>query len=75
MLLETQTFQKIHKEAILQGFENAEKDFLTNYALDKNQEVIDRSGSCAIMAFIIGTSTANTQILAAGIYCRTTCYT
>ena len=35
-------------------FENAEKDFITNYALDKNQEVIDRSGSCAIMAFIIG---------------------
>lgn len=42
------------KEAILQGFENAEKEFITNYALDKNEDVIDRSGSCALMAFIIG---------------------
>jgi len=41
-------------EAILQGFENAEKDFIANYALDKNEDVIDRSGSCALMAFVIG---------------------
>lgn len=38
----------------MQGFENAEKDFVANYALDKNEEVVDRSGSCALMAFIIG---------------------
>lgn len=53
-VIRNSNFPKNPKEAITQGFENAEKDFLMNYALDKNQEVIDRSGSCALMAFIIG---------------------
>lgn len=41
-------------EAILKGFENAEKDYLTNYAVGRGGEVLDRSGSCAIVVFIIG---------------------
>ena len=58
-VIRNSNFPKNPKEAIMQGFENAEKDFITNYALDKNQEVLDRSGSCAIMAFIIGKITKN----------------
>ena len=58
-VIRNSNFPKNPKEAITQGFENAEKDFLMNYALDKNQEVIDRSGSCALMAFIIGEKMLN----------------
>ena len=40
-------------EAIRNGCEQAEKDFLYQHALNKNQEILDRSGSCAIFALII----------------------
>ena len=53
-VIRNQNFPKNPKEAILKGFENAEKDYINNYALDKSGEVLDRSGSCAIMIFIIG---------------------
>lgn len=43
-------------EAIINGFENAEKDFLNNHALNKSGELVDRSGSCAIVVFVIGKS-------------------
>lgn len=42
------------REAITRGFEAAEKEFLNNYAIGKNGEVLDRSGSCAIVLFVIG---------------------
>jgi protein phosphatase 2C family protein 2/3 len=41
-------------DAITKGFENAEKDFINNYAMNKSGEVVNRSGSCAIVLFIIG---------------------
>jgi protein phosphatase 2C family protein 2/3 len=40
--------------AIKKGFENAETAFLTNCALDANENIINRSGSCALVVFIIG---------------------
>ena len=42
------------KEAIKNGFEAAETEFLTNYAQYKNGDVLDRSGSCAILSLIVG---------------------
>ncbi len=39
--------------AMIHGFEEAEKDFIKNFALNKNKEVVDRSGSCAIVALIV----------------------
>lgn len=35
------------------GFAKAEKDFLTNYAMTKTNQVVDKSGSCAIAAIVI----------------------
>ena len=40
-------------EAIRRGCEQAEKDFLNHHAMNNNQAIIDRSGSCAIFALII----------------------
>ena len=41
-------------EALKNGFEAAEKDFLNNHALTEDGEVADRSGSCAVIAILIG---------------------
>lgn len=41
------------KEAIRKGFQAAENEFLTNYALDSFGEIADRSGSCAIVCLIV----------------------
>jgi protein phosphatase 2C family protein 2/3 len=40
--------------AIKKGFEKAEKSFINNHALDEHDNVLDRSGSCALVVFIIG---------------------
>ena len=42
-------------EAIKNGFLKAENEFLNNYALDKNNNmnIIDRSGSCAVVIIIV----------------------
>ena len=40
-------------QAIRVGFKKAEDDFLNNYALNAQKEVIDRSGSCAIIILIV----------------------
>ena len=40
-------------EAIRKGCELIEKDFISLHALNKNQEIIDRSGSCATIALMI----------------------
>jgi protein phosphatase 2C family protein 2/3 len=42
------------RTAIIKGFENAEKEFINNHTVNNNGEVIDRSGSCALMVFIVG---------------------
>ena len=44
-------------EAIKNGFLKAEKEFLNNYALDpsNNMNIIDRSGSCAVVIIIVDT--------------------
>ena len=42
-------------QAIRVGFQKAEDDFLNNYALNSQKEVIDRSGSCAIIILIVDT--------------------
>lgn len=41
------------KEAIKRGFQAAESDFITNYALDPYGELADRSGSCAVVCLIV----------------------
>jgi hypothetical protein len=41
------------KEAIIRGFENCEKEFIEKHALNKNGDIMDRSGSCAVVTFII----------------------
>ena len=41
-------------QAIKNGFELAEKDFITNHALSKhNDNVLDRSGSCGVVVMIV----------------------
>ena len=45
-------FPKDIKNAIKFGFQSAEKDFLENYAV-KNNKVIDKSGSCALILLSI----------------------
>ncbi len=53
-VIRNSNFPNNPREAILRGFENAERDYINNFALDKSGEIINRSGSCAIMIFIIG---------------------
>ena len=44
-------------EAIKLGISKAEQDFLKNYALSENkEEIIDKSGSCAIIMLIVSTN-------------------
>ena len=44
-------------KAIKSGILNAEQDFLNNYALSENkEEIIDKSGSCAIILLIVDTN-------------------
>lgn len=62
-VIKDSNFPNNPKEAIMRGFENAEKDYLTNYALSRGGDVLDRSGSCAIVAFIIGKNIDNIKIL------------
>ncbi len=40
-------------EAIKLGFQKAEKDFINNHALNGDNEIIDRFGSCAVIILII----------------------
>ena len=40
-------------EAIKLAFEKAEKNFIEKYALNKNKEMIDKSGSCAVILLIV----------------------
>jgi protein phosphatase 2C family protein 2/3 len=54
-VIKEQCFVSDPKTAIMKGFENAEKEFLNNHTVNNNGEVIDRSGSCALLVFIIGT--------------------
>ena len=42
------------KEALYNGFQSCERDFLKNHALNMNENVKDRSGSCAIIILIVG---------------------
>ena len=40
-------------EAIKLGFQKAENDFINNYSLNEKKEIIDRSGSCAVIILIV----------------------
>lgn len=40
-------------EALKNGFEAAENDFINNHALTEDIDVSDRSGSCAVIAILI----------------------
>ena len=42
------------KDAIRNGFLRAENDFMNNLAMNKYGDIIDKSGSCAIVIFIVG---------------------
>ena len=45
-------------ESIYSGFYKAEKEFLNNYAINKNtNNIIDKSGSCALIMLIIDSKT------------------
>jgi serine/threonine protein phosphatase PrpC len=41
------------EEALRRGFEKAEEDFIYTQAMTKNLEVLDKSGSCAVVALIV----------------------
>jgi hypothetical protein len=53
-IVKDQNFPVNVNEAIRRGFETAEREFLNNKALNKLGEVLDRSGSCAGVAMIVG---------------------
>jgi protein phosphatase 2C family protein 2/3 len=55
-IVKDQNFPGNVKEAIRKGFEAAEREFLMNHALNKLGDVADRSGSCAVVAMIVGNS-------------------
>ena len=40
-------------DAIKFGFQKAEKDFIYNYSLNDKEEIIDKSGSCAVIILIV----------------------
>ena len=40
-------------EAIKLGFQKAEKEFINNYSLNDKKQIIDKSGSCAVIILII----------------------
>jgi protein phosphatase 2C family protein 2/3 len=40
-------------ESIKNGFKNAENEFLNNYAMSETGDVIDRSGTCAVVSLLI----------------------
>ena len=40
-------------EAIKLGFSKAEKNYLEKYAIDKNKELKDKSGSCAVILLLV----------------------
>ena len=40
-------------EAIKLAFQKAENDFINNYALNDKKEIIDRSGSCAVIILMV----------------------
>ena len=42
------------REALMRGFEAAEKEFMTKHAFNRSgTEIIDRSGSCAIVSLVV----------------------
>ena len=55
-ICENKNFPSEIEEAIKEGFEYAERDFLNNYTLNKNKNlIIDKSGSCAVIMILIDT--------------------
>jgi protein phosphatase 2C family protein 2/3 len=42
------------KEAIRHGFAKAEKKYMEINYIEENDEIVDKSGSCAIVVLIIG---------------------
>ena len=53
-IIKNPNFPKKPKEAIEEGFEAAEKEFISNYSLNSSKsEIIDKSGSCALITLII----------------------
>jgi len=42
------------KEAIKNGFLNAKNEFISSKALNRFGDVIDKSGSCAIVIILLG---------------------
>ena len=55
-ICENRNFPMEIEKAIKEGFEYAEKDFLNNFTLNKNKNIIiDKSGSCAVIMILIDT--------------------
>lgn len=52
-VIQDEHFPQNPEEALKRGFENAETDFINQEALSKNFKVIDRSGSCAVVALLV----------------------
>ena len=57
LIFNDENFPENVTEAIKNGFLKAENEFLNNYALDpnNNMNIIDRSGSCAVVIIIVDT--------------------
>ena len=57
LICNNENFPENIPEAIKLGISSAEKDFLNNYALSEDkEEIIDKSGSCAIIILIVDTN-------------------
>lgn len=52
-IVKDKNFPSNVKEAILRGFEAAENEFINNIAMNRAGDVLDRSGSCAIVTLIV----------------------
>lgn len=48
-------FPQNPKEALRRGFEAAEREFLELAQIDEEDGILERSGSCALVALIVGT--------------------
>ena len=53
-IIKDPNFPKNPTEALTKGFEAAETDFINNHALTEDEEMADRSGSCAVIAILVG---------------------
>lgn len=52
-VIKDSNFPQNPEEALRRGFEKAEDDYIYTQAMSKNLDVLDKSGSCAVVALIV----------------------